>query len=354
MDASPVTGSRLTGKLQIKLKRGTKAFAAYRKMNVAEAFSCNYELNPKYLPKLEKNGIVVSGVSDDGGPRIIELPGHWFWIATGYVPQYASEPGRPHPLIVAYLQAALSLKRLKYGEGGKPETVENRWDILYRVYPEVYNEFANVPISRQWIDVARKMFTLKDKVVADIGSGSGQSTFQLARYAGKVIGIEPEDAMGEIAIREARKLDIRNIEFKKGTAAAIPLDNQSVNITISVTGAFFYDAESTRGFVKEAERITRRRGYIIIVNIAPRWYGGEVAHVILGKSRGSERNDWVDNVLRELSFGYRDYFYHTDYVTVDKAVATYGFIFGRKVIDYLHKHNMSKIKWKGRIYFKQV
>jgi len=30
-------------------------------------------------------------------------------------------------------------------EKQKPESIENRWDILYRDYPEVYDEFAVVP-----------------------------------------------------------------------------------------------------------------------------------------------------------------------------------------------------------------
>jgi CTP synthase (UTP-ammonia lyase) len=53
----------------------------------------------------------VSGTSADGGARIIELPDHRFFIGTGFVPQLASEPGHPHPLIVAYLKAAVQYKK---------------------------------------------------------------------------------------------------------------------------------------------------------------------------------------------------------------------------------------------------
>jgi CTP synthase len=64
-------------------------------------------MNPVYRQKLETAGLTVSGVSQDGGVRIIELPDHKFFIGTGFVPQYSSEEGHPHPLIVAYLKAAL-------------------------------------------------------------------------------------------------------------------------------------------------------------------------------------------------------------------------------------------------------
>ena len=53
----------------------------------------------------------ISGVSEDGGARIIELPDHPFFIATGFVPQFSSEENKPHPMIVAYLEAAIKYKK---------------------------------------------------------------------------------------------------------------------------------------------------------------------------------------------------------------------------------------------------
>ncbi len=42
----------------------------------------------------------------DGEARIVELPGHDFCVATLFVPQMRSAPGRPHPLISAFVAAA--------------------------------------------------------------------------------------------------------------------------------------------------------------------------------------------------------------------------------------------------------
>ena len=60
---------------------------------------------------MEAAGLKISGVSADGGARIIELPSHIFFIGTGFVPHLASEPGQPHPLIVAFLEAAVKYKK---------------------------------------------------------------------------------------------------------------------------------------------------------------------------------------------------------------------------------------------------
>jgi len=97
--------------MKIKVSHGSVAFAAYRKANVQEAFACNYELNPDYRKPLEKAGLRVSGVSDDGAARIVELPDHRFFVGTGFLPQYTSEAGKPHPLFVAFLEAARKATR---------------------------------------------------------------------------------------------------------------------------------------------------------------------------------------------------------------------------------------------------
>ena len=76
-----------------------------------EAFNCNYELNPDFREAIEASGLKVSGVSEDGGARIIELPGHRFYLATAFLPQLTSESNSPHPLITAYLEAAAKFGR---------------------------------------------------------------------------------------------------------------------------------------------------------------------------------------------------------------------------------------------------
>jgi CTP synthase (UTP-ammonia lyase) len=106
VDNRPAGAPRLWGGLKIKVSPNTLAFQAYKQTRVEESFTCNYELNPVYREKLEAAGLKVSGVSENGGARIVELPDHRFFLATGYVPQLNSSETKPHPLFVAYLKAA--------------------------------------------------------------------------------------------------------------------------------------------------------------------------------------------------------------------------------------------------------
>ena len=66
------------------------------------------QLRPKrgFRRSNPKQRLGVSGHDEDGSVRIVELAAHPFFIATLFVPQVISSPGKPHPLIMAYLEAA--------------------------------------------------------------------------------------------------------------------------------------------------------------------------------------------------------------------------------------------------------
>jgi CTP synthase (UTP-ammonia lyase) len=89
---------------------GTVAHQIYQKDEVTEQFRCNYGLNPQYRDIISQGGLQVTGVDAQGEARIVELPGHRFFMATLFLPQLTSTPHIPHPLIVAYLQAVLDAR----------------------------------------------------------------------------------------------------------------------------------------------------------------------------------------------------------------------------------------------------
>ncbi len=103
----PEGAPRLWGEMKITVTPDSLAFRIYQRTEVNEPFTCNYELNPAFRGDLETAGLEFSGDSEDGGARIVELPDHHFFLATGFVPQLASEEAKPHPLIVAFVKAAV-------------------------------------------------------------------------------------------------------------------------------------------------------------------------------------------------------------------------------------------------------
>lgn len=99
----------LVGKAQtIHITPRSCAYQAYGEEEVTEQFRCNYGLNPRFRDRVETGPLKITGVDLEGGARIAELSDHPFYVATLFLPQISSSVERPHPLIVAYLKAALA------------------------------------------------------------------------------------------------------------------------------------------------------------------------------------------------------------------------------------------------------
>lgn len=97
----------------------TPAFKVYGKDRVAEQFACHYGLNDEYRNGIVRKSLVIAGNDGDGSARILELDSHRFFIATLFRPQLSSRPGNPHPLIVAFLKAAIAFRALRQHDGAK-------------------------------------------------------------------------------------------------------------------------------------------------------------------------------------------------------------------------------------------
>jgi len=98
----------LVGQVQrIRIIPRTRASKIYGQDEVEESFYCNYGLNNEFREAIAQSALQISGIDDDHDVRIVELPVHPFFIGTLFLPQVASHPGNPHPIITAFLQAAL-------------------------------------------------------------------------------------------------------------------------------------------------------------------------------------------------------------------------------------------------------
>ncbi len=60
-------GTMRLGAYNCSIKTGTKTFAAYRSKKISERHRHRYEVNNRYKKRLEKAGMVISGVNDDLG-----------------------------------------------------------------------------------------------------------------------------------------------------------------------------------------------------------------------------------------------------------------------------------------------
>ena len=91
---------------EIRLRPGSYLQSFYGKETAVEEFFCNYEVNPEYEWAAIEAGFPVVARGKNGEIRAIESPTHRFYIATLFQPQLSSKANDPHPLILAFVQAA--------------------------------------------------------------------------------------------------------------------------------------------------------------------------------------------------------------------------------------------------------
>jgi len=91
------------------IKKDTIAYEAYDKEKISERHRHRWEVNPKYIERIEKAGLIFSGVSPDGKlMEITELPRaeHPFFLGTQFHPEFTSSPLKPQPLFFEFIKAA--------------------------------------------------------------------------------------------------------------------------------------------------------------------------------------------------------------------------------------------------------
>ena len=89
------------------LKKGTKIYKLYNQEKVSERHRHRYEVNPEFVSKLERCGIIFSGKSPDKIlMEFMEIKEHPYFVGTQAHPEFKSRPLHPAPLFDGLIKAA--------------------------------------------------------------------------------------------------------------------------------------------------------------------------------------------------------------------------------------------------------
>ena len=100
------------GAYECGLVKNTIAFRAYKEDNISERHRHRFEFNNDYKERLEKAGMIFSGINPKKNlVEIIELQDHPFFVGTQFHPEFKSRPFFPHPLFREFIRA--SVKKIK-------------------------------------------------------------------------------------------------------------------------------------------------------------------------------------------------------------------------------------------------
>jgi CTP synthase len=109
-------GTMRLGAYPAVLSPGSRARAAYGEDVAIDRHRHRYEVNQEFLPQLEAGGMKVTGISPDKKfVEIVEYPGHPWFLACQFHPEYKSRPLAPHPLFRDFIAAAHRQKQARRG-----------------------------------------------------------------------------------------------------------------------------------------------------------------------------------------------------------------------------------------------
>ncbi len=118
-EQSELGGTMRLGAQEIRLVEGSLAARTYGAGTIQERHRHRYEVNNNYRAQLEEAGVRFSGVSVDDLVEVVELPGHPWFLASQFHPEFTSNPRDGHPLFKGFISAAR-----RHHEGELPRVAE--------------------------------------------------------------------------------------------------------------------------------------------------------------------------------------------------------------------------------------
>ncbi|TET09487.1 MAG: CTP synthase [Candidatus Thorarchaeota archaeon] len=107
-------GTMRLGGHDVVIMKGTRLHELYKTETVHERFRHRFHLIDRYLNKMNEKGLKVSAHDSTGHIiNAIEHVDHPFWIGVQYHPEFKSRPGKPHPLYLGLIRAAIEYKKVR-------------------------------------------------------------------------------------------------------------------------------------------------------------------------------------------------------------------------------------------------
>jgi len=118
-EESELGGTMRLGAQAVTLAAGSLAARSYGTTDIVERHRHRYEVNNNYRDRLSEAGLSFSGLSVDDLVEMVELPGHPFFLASQFHPEFTSNPRDGHPLFKSYIAAVR-----EHGQGELPEVAQ--------------------------------------------------------------------------------------------------------------------------------------------------------------------------------------------------------------------------------------
>lgn len=195
--------------------------------------------------------------------------------------------GRALPAAIESRLAGVLRRRSLAGNASFFEQVGQHWDALRE------ESFGNRFHLEAFVSLLPRTWT-----VADIGSGTGYLIPVLARHFRRVLAVDPVEAMRNCARDRMREHELDNVELMAGDLAALPIDENAVDLAVSVL--VWHHVEEPASALAEVHRVIRPGGQILLVE--QRVHHNDAFRQRMGDSRLGFDSDELARMMERAGF----------------------------------------------------
>ena len=180
--------------------------------------------------------------------------------------------------------------------------VWDEWMAFYLLRNKHPEEVDYQPRLVWFLEEITSITPLDDKVVIDVGAGTGNIAFDVVNSSRVVFALEPVTSLREFMRKKAKKEGTTNLFVIDGFLHEIPLPEDSVDVLITsnaITYGPFVDE------LEEIERIVKPDGYAIhlLIQSAEVFSNNKRIHQTLTSSKWNyqlEKKDWGIPELKQI------------------------------------------------------
>jgi len=215
------------------------------------------------------------------------------------------------------------------------------WQKTYSKEIEIYDSFSKYEDENN--KVLKKLlekFSFNNKIVLDVGCGSGKYIEFLAPKSKKYYALDISKPLIELAKEKYKKFD--NVEFLNCSAEKISLENNSVDVIFaSWVLTAMVSEEMRENSIKEMLRVLKQMGNIWLFE---NYWEGEFTDMRNCKKFVKAN---INNLVEKYGFKIFE-IVDTNFFfpNLDEAKRLMGFIFKEKALNYLKKNPNPKMKHK--------
>lgn len=134
-------------------------------------------------------------------------------------------------------------------------------------------------------------YRIEDKVVLDLGCGTGRNANYLADIGNKVIGIEISKTALSIAQNRAREMGLQ-VDYRLGDIGKpYEIEDNSVDVILDVTSSNSLDEQGRDIYLSEMNRVLKNGGYVFVRALCKD--GNKNVKNLLKQSPGREYDTYI-------------------------------------------------------------